>query len=162
MDYAPFYPRFPHIGANETRVLTILEGSSVNLPPGEYGLLDFYCTTFNCDCRRTFLNVVAKKTNKIQAVIAFGWESRDFYIRWFGSDDPETIDDLKGPALAAGHPQSAIAHQLLELVTELVLSDQAYVERLKRHYQMFKASLPVPSPRARPPLQKRGKDKAEK
>jgi hypothetical protein len=30
----------------------------------------------------------------------------------------------------------------LDMVTKLVLTDQDYIDRLKRHYQMFKASVP--------------------
>ena len=66
-------------------------------------------------------------------MIAYGWESRDFYVQWFGSDDPDFVTDLQGPALAIGHFQSEMAPQILDLVTKLVLSDQAYIDRLKRH-----------------------------
>jgi hypothetical protein len=45
MEFAPFYPRFPQIAAQETRVITISEQSAVALPPGEYGPLEFYCLT---------------------------------------------------------------------------------------------------------------------
>jgi hypothetical protein len=102
---------------------------------------------------------VTKDSNRVQAVISYGWESRAFYAQWFGSDDPEIIDDLKGPALAIGHVQSEMAPQILDLVTNLVLSDQAYIDRLKRHYQMFKASLPSPAPHSRRPSRKQGKVK---
>ena len=159
MEFAPFYPRFPQIAAQETRVITISENSAVDLPAGEYGLLESYCTASNCDCRRTFLNVVTKDSNRVQAVISYGWESRAFYVQWFGSDDPEIIDDLKGPALAIGHFQSEMAPRVLDLVTNLVLSDQAYIDRLKRHYQMFKASLPSPVQHSRRPSRKQGKVK---
>ena len=159
MEFASFYQRFPHIAAQETRVITIFENSAVSLPPGEYGLLEFYCTASNCDCRRTFLNVVTKDTNRVQAVISYGWESREFYARWFGSDDPEIIDDLKGPALAIGHFQSGMASEILDMVTKLVLSDQDYIDRLKRHYQMFKALKPSSAQRSRRPLRKQGKVK---
>ena len=154
MDYAPFYPRFPQIAAKETRVITVFENNSVSLPPGEYGLLESYCTAADCDCRRTFLNVVTKESNRVQAVIAYGWESRDFYIQWLGSDDPDLIADLQGPSLAIGHFQSEVAPQILDLVTKLVLSDQNYIGRLKRHYRMFKDSLSSPLQRSRRPSRK--------
>ena len=98
MEFSPSYPRFPQIVARETRVITISENSDDALPPGEYGLLESYCTASNCDCRRTSLNVVTKDSNRVQAVISYGWEIRAFYVQWFGSDDPEIIHDLKGPA----------------------------------------------------------------
>ena len=66
---------------------------------------------------------------------------------------------IKGPALAIGHFQSEMAPQILDLVTKLVLADQAYIDRLKRHYQMFKASLPSPAQHSRRPSRKQGKVK---
>lgn len=141
MDYEPFFSLFPEIAAKETRAIIISGAGSGSIPPGEYLLVESYCATLNCDCRRTFLNIVAKGSNQVLAVISYGWESRKFYVRWFGVDDPEAIADLKGPALAAGQLQSKLAPHFLELVTRLVLSDSAYVTRLKKHYQMFKSSL---------------------
>lgn len=159
MYYEPFYSRLPQVAAGETRVITICKGSSVPLPAGEYGLIESYCSALDCDCRRVFLNVISESLNEIQAVISYGWESRDFYVQWFGADDPEMIDDLKGPALAVGQSQSRRAPQLLDLVTTLVLSDPAYVDRLKRHYQMFKASLTGSPTRGQHPSRKQGKRK---
>ncbi|WP_293910844.1 hypothetical protein [Deinococcus sp.] len=144
MSYEQFYSRFPELAIAETRVITIFPDSVVPLPPGEYGLMEAYCTEPGCDCRRVFLNVVAPGKSEVQAVISYGWERRAFYVRWFGRDDPDVIRELKGPALALGQPQSALAPQILDTVKQVVLTDQAYVQRLKRHYQMFRASLPTP------------------
>lgn len=141
MYYESFYSRFPAVAAEETRVMHVYEGASVPLPPDEYGMVESYCATPGCDCRRVFLNVISKQTGETQAVISYGWESRGFYVKWFGSDDPEIIANLKGPTLASGQSQSSLAPQLLEMVTQIVLTDPAYIERLQRHYQMFKATL---------------------
>jgi hypothetical protein len=149
LSYEPFHSRFPELAAAETRVINIFEESNLRLPPGEYALVESFCNEPGCDCRRAFLNIVAKdlagtQAVMTQAVISFGWERRSFYVRWFGSNDPKMIADLKGPALAVGQPQSNLAPLLLKVVKEIVLSDSAYVERLKRHYVMFRASVAKP------------------
>jgi hypothetical protein len=141
LSYEPFHSRFPELAAKEIRVITIFKESHLRLPPGEYALIESFCNEPGCDCRRAILNVVAKDLAGMQAVISFGWERRAFYVRWFGSNDPKVIADLKGPALAAGQPQSSLAPLLLKVVKDVVLSDSAYVERLKRHYLMFRASV---------------------
>lgn len=137
MPYEPFYERFRDLAWKETRNVTIFEGHST-LPSDEYGLIELYCNDENCDCRRVMFNVASKKRNNFAAVIAYGWESVDFYRKWLRRDDPETIRELQEPVLNLMSPQSELAPALLELVRELVLKDPTYVARLKRHYQMFK------------------------
>ncbi len=149
MYYEPFYSLFPEIAAEETRSIMIFGEMSAFVPEGEYRLVDSYCATPKCDCRRTFLNVYTESGRQLLAVISYGWESRKFYVKWFGVDDRETIADLKGPSLASGQPQSDLAPHLLKLIINLVLSDPAYITRLKKHYQMFKAVIDKPTPRER-------------
>ncbi len=74
------------------------------------------------------------------AVIAYGWEDREFYVDWFGEDEPRVIDNLKGPTLNDASPQSKLAPILLERVKR-VLKDDQYVERIKRHYRLFKEKI---------------------
>jgi len=50
------------------------------------------------------------------------------------------IEMLKGPALNPTSVQAEIAPAVLEKV-ETVLEDEEYVERIKRHYEMFKESI---------------------
>lgn len=139
MDYAPFQEQFPNRAEQETRSLTVTRDTEV--PAGTYLLMELYCTDLYCDCRRVFLNVISAEENESLAVIAYGWEDRDYYEEWFGMDMPQLIDELKGPALNAASPQSEYAPVLLKTIEEQILTDDAYVERLQNHYQMFKDSI---------------------
>ncbi len=56
-------------------------------------------------------------------------------------DNPTMIREMQGPILNDGSPQSKYAPAFLRLVIEMVLSDLAYIERLKRHYQIFKETV---------------------
>jgi len=79
-------------------------------------------------------------SNRVEAVICYGWESREFYAKWVGDNDPEIIKQMQGPTLNIGH-QSKLAPAILEIVKNIIRSDQRYVKRLKRHYKMFKAHI---------------------
>jgi hypothetical protein len=141
MPYAAFHQRFQEIAKQETRLVTILRPGRWDLPPGDYLFLEMYCGKPGCDCRRVFFNVVTIPGWDTVAVIAYGWESPDFYARWFGSNDPRDIHDLKGPILNLCSPQSKHAPALLALAQESLLRDMEYIERLQRHYRMFREAI---------------------
>lgn len=154
MFYNRFYDYFPKIAQKETRTITVLE-DYYNLPRGHYGLIEMYCSDQNCDCRRVFLNVVASWSGKSEAIIAFGWESENFYAKWYGIaetdkkenskqltvDDRYAIEMLKGPCLNPSSPQGKYAELILEIVTMQALLDLNYVDRIKKHYKIFKKKL---------------------
>jgi len=135
MPYVSFHEKFPEIAATETR--TIIAINDPELPAGSYGLIEAYCDEVGCDCRRVFFNVFSEERKEIVAVIAYGWEKRKFYADWFGDNDPRIIAELQGPILNLTSHQSELAPILLDKI-KYVLKDRNYVERLKRHYRMFK------------------------
>jgi hypothetical protein len=138
MPMVPFMERFPEVGARETRSMTVTDRQ--DLPDGEYGFLEFYCDEPGCDCRRVMLDVLRPETggSKIWATISYGWESLDFYREWVGAaSDPL---EIKGPYLDPLNPQTKYSRALLNLFRFLLQSPD-YVERLKRHYQMFRDSV---------------------
>jgi hypothetical protein len=141
MPYSLFYSRFPEIAERETRTVTLFDHSGFNLPPARYSFLEMFCDEPGCDCRRAFFSVVSSLQNNILAVIAWGWEDREFYTKWLGDSDPRIINDLIGPALNLASPQSNHAPALLDLFTKVLLQDTAYIERVKRHYAMFRQEI---------------------
>ncbi len=138
MPYTPFHDYFPDIAEEETRTITVFENSPWNLPPAHYSLLEMYCDEPDCDCRRVFFYVVSSLTKESVAVIAYGWESLEFYAEWMKDDDPEIINELKGSVLNLASPQSNIAPILLDMIQKIVLEDQIYIQRIKTHYRIFR------------------------
>ena len=138
MPYVPFYEYFPEIAEKETLVLIVFDDPE--LPLAEYGLVELFCDEPGCDCRRVFFNVISSKTKKLMAVIAYGWENKRFYEKWFGGRDPQIIKELKGPSLNLASMQSKLAPVLLNRV-EHVLQDTNYVNRIKRHYEIFREAI---------------------
>ena len=138
MPMTPFVERFPVIGPAETRSLKVT--GYPDLPDGEYGFFEFYCNEAGCDCRRVMIDVLRPETgwSKIWATIGYGWESLNFYRKWGGHhSDPA---EMKGPYLDTLNPQTAYSPALLDLFRLLIQSPE-YVERLKRHYRMFRDSV---------------------
>ena len=58
-----------------------------------------------------------------------------------GDGDPSWARELKGPILNPSSPQSPIAPAVLTLFRKALLSDRAFMNRVKKHYRMFRAEL---------------------
>jgi hypothetical protein len=150
-----FLQHFPEMAERETRTVKLLQGSPSDLAPGDYSLLEMFCDEPGCDCRRVMFCVVSSRTKDVAAVVAYGWESRDFYVKWMGDDDPNVIDDLQGPVLNLASPQSKQAPAILELIETVVLQDEAYIERVKRHYALFRETVDGKRPSAKKAIKRR-------
>ena len=138
MPYVPFHDYFPEIAEKETRAIIVFDDTE--LPRGDYGLVEMFCDEPGCDCRRVFFTVFSSVTEQPEAVIAYGWENKKFYKKWYGHNDPQVINGLKGPILNDASPQSKLAPALLSHVT-YVLQDKNYVNRIKRHYKIFREEI---------------------
>jgi hypothetical protein len=142
MPFAPFFTLLPEVASRETRTAT------PSGPPGAgretFSFVEMFCNEPGCDCRRVVFYVVSedqvRKGNLDEplATITFGWEPRSFYRKWasFPLSD-EDLRELTGPALMRLAPQSDRAEEMLGYA-RLLLSDAGYVERVVRHYGMFR------------------------
>ena len=135
MMMTPFSAKFADLAWQETRTITVRGRDE--LPDGEYAFVESYCDDAGCDCRRVMLTVLGRTSgSRVWATISYGWERAEFYERWVGRAAEGA--DTKGPYLDPLNPQSRYADVLLGMF-EYVITDKAYVERLERHYWMFKA-----------------------
>ena len=155
MPYQSFHDLFPEMAEEETRTITVWsDDSDTRLPPGRYSFLEMFCNERDCDCRRVFFYVVSSFRKGPEAVIAWGWDTPEFYAKWLRDDDPQMIAELKGPGLNLASPQTELGPALLNLVHNVLLQDDAYVERVKQHYRDFRAridrkSMAGPKPKTR-------------
>ncbi|GMU23947.1 MAG: hypothetical protein AMXMBFR13_40240 [Phycisphaerae bacterium] len=141
MSFVLLYGRFPELAKRETRSVIVPPDTEGPLPPDEYGFLEMFCDEPGCDCRRVFLMVVGRNDPQCHAVIAYGWESPEFYMKWMHKANPEMAARLKGPILNPGSPETVLAPVLLHYAEHVLLRDSAYVERVKRHYELFRAQI---------------------
>lgn len=136
MGMVPFHTKFRDLAFRETR--TVVVRGYEALPDGDYGFLEFYCDEFGCDCRRVVLQVVTPDGGaKVWASINFGWERPRFYRKWM-SGNAKAAAGMAGATLDPLNPQTEHSQALLRLFRDVVLRDSGYVQRLKRHYEIFK------------------------
>ena len=113
---------------------------SSSLSAGEYAFVEFYCEDLNCDCRRVFLQVIARhQRDQVLASINYGWEKESFYRKRM-SWDPDSAREIVRGSLDPINQQSEHAEELLELFQRRVL-DEVYRLRLRRHHQLFRDEL---------------------
>ena len=137
----PFHSVLPEIAQREVRCIHLLPVPGVvpdsGLSVGEYAFVEFYCEALNCDCRRVFLEVIARHhQDQVLASINYGWEKESFYRKrmpW----DPNAPRQIVRGSLDPMNKQSKHAEELLELFQRHVLNEP-YRLRLRRHYQLFR------------------------
>jgi len=140
MPMALFSLLFPDVAQRETRTVTFSQDVE-GIAAGTYGLLESYCDEPGCDCRRVFINVARADPPGIVATIGFGWESEEFYRRRFKSGPPESAKFMAGAHLESFVRQSAVAPLFLGIFNDMIRRDPAYVDRIARHYRMYKAEV---------------------
>jgi hypothetical protein len=140
----PFHLVCSEPGLRETRCLHVLAPGEP-LPVGEYAFLEFFCEDLACDCRRVLLQVTSRAaSSEPLATINFGWESAEFYAEWMHGD-AEAGRDIALASLDPINPQSEHADHFLDYFQREMMTDDAYVARLRRHYDLFKQTLHKPS-----------------
>jgi len=90
------------------RVRTLTIAHHPEPPDGAYAMVDTYCTDLGCDCRKTMILVHLDQRHV--ATINFGWESPEFYARWYGAPPHDrTLAELQGPSTDLNSPGSGAA-----------------------------------------------------
>lgn len=141
MPYQLFHDVLPEIAERETRVLRLVRVAEAGPLEPRYSFLEMFCNEPGCDCRRVFFYVMSSDRQALETVIAWGWEPPAFYARWIRDDDAAVIAEIKGPALNRGSPHTSRAPVILSMVENILLRDEAYVDRIKRHYALFRAEI---------------------
>ncbi len=132
MSLQPYHILFPD---NNDDIMTLrLDKKLGKVPKGDYGLIEYYCTDKGCDCRCVAITVVNSKF-QTKAAIVMG----------FDLDAP-----FPGPFLDDSNPQSPFAEQLLELFTESINDNTAFLELIYRHYREVRTKVDGRKYRGRP------------
>jgi hypothetical protein len=140
----PFHSLLSELAQREVRCVHLGAPTETTpepaLPADEYIYMEFYCEDLNCDCRRVFLQVIAKgQPGKVFASISYGWEKESFYRKRMPWDPDEAKGTVQGE-LDPLNEQSEFAENFLDLFRRVVL-DEPYRLRLRRHYQLFREEL---------------------
>ena len=146
MPFRLFHDFFPEIAEKETRSV-FLPMAQGGLPAGGYAFKEMFCDEPGCDCRRAFFLVDTSFRDGVEAVIAWGWEDLEFYRAWMKYGDKAEAKHLQGPELNIGSPETSLAPHLLKLFREVLLQDVDYIERVKRHYRIFRGAVEDTGPK---------------
>ncbi len=143
MEFELLYNKLPQIAEKETRRITI--ENNINIPGGggEFAYIESFCNDKDCDCRRVMFNVTQLDIEPAvhYATIAYGWEDMKFYKEWSYGMPDYIIKMFKGPIDDPTLIQTKYSPAFLNLFKELLLPDKMYIERVKRHYFLFKLKL---------------------
>ncbi len=136
-----FIPAGELLGAT-TRVRTLTLRGAPGLPDGAYSLVDCYCIDPDCDCRKTMIQV--HLDHRFVSLIAFGWESAEYYTRWYGRNlDERTLAEMKGPSIDILSPDLVQPEAMLAFFTSICEGD--YRQHLQSQYVRFKTALHEPT-----------------
>lgn len=148
MPFQPLYERLPEVAVAETRTIYLPEEENPhNLLSGSYSFVEAFCNEISCNCRRVFFSVYyspdmeSPPGKKPLAVIGYGWDSMAFYKKWMRNNDNKMAKHLTTPILNELSYQSEYARSILKMFNDLLLKDKQYMERVKRHYRLFRAQL---------------------
>ena len=133
MPFALLYSLLPEVAKAETRCVLDREHNA------GIAFREMFCDEPGCDCRRVLFQVTpVDDGDNVLATISYGWEPDSFYREWAGFPlEDHDLEELRGPGLMRTTPQSEHAHDVLDICREL-LTDDAYRERIVRHYRMFR------------------------
>ena len=150
--FAPFSDTHRELAMRETRLLTVSR-LDVGVPPGDYLFVETFCKGKACDCRRVMFQVFDRPPGNCGdfgdqpvLIIGYGWEPSSFYQSWVG--DPEIAKAMKGPQVDPNSPLCPFGRALLELFQMTCLRSEDYLERVARHYWLFKETRGMPRPSA--------------
>ena len=124
------------------RVRTLTLAHHRELPDGDYAMVETYCTDLGCDCRKTM--ILVHRDHHHVSTINFGWESPEFYARWYGGAlDDRTLAEMKGPSIDLSSPDLVPPGAMLAFFSALL--DAHYLEHLRLQYTRFRAALATPA-----------------
>ena len=142
MPYVAFHELCPDVASRETRTITVLPAPSSASQPRNtsssrcsatsQGAIVAECS-FRCILPRKSTSWPSSPGDgKITPSTHGGWE---WTIR-------ALIREMQGPILNLASPQSENAEALLKLAQKMLLADPVYVDRIKRHYTLFRSKIP--------------------
>ncbi len=148
-----FHAVLPDLAQREVRCIHVSDEPglfpSPGLPAGEYAFAEFYCEDLNCDCRRVFIQVLARdQRDQVLASINYGWEDEAFY-RQKMSYDPEAPAQVVNASLDPLNTQSVYSADLLRIFQQQV-REESYRLRLGRHSQLCRDEIRRRQPQAPP------------
>jgi len=149
--YEQLYHILPEVAMKETRSVVFTNENHFGITPGEYGLVELYCTDAKCDCKRVCFKIMSATIQDAVATIYYGWGSLDYYTDWFNMGrntlhemdeyDQESVYNMHGFHICELSPQTEIARPMLKFLEAYIRDNEDYANRLKQHYKLVRAKV---------------------
>jgi len=118
--------------SEEMRTLCLLDPKT-NTEKMRIHIDEQYCADLDCNCQRVMLYAYDQELEQL-AVIGYGFH-----------DDAASMPGGKNPYLEPLAEQSDSAEMVLDYISQMIQSDEAYRRRLVRHYEEIKNAVSNPS-----------------
>lgn len=141
MKFSCFFDKFPDLIDSEFRNIFAMEGMYKHIPEGNYGFVELFCDTPDCDCRTAMIHIMTMEPVKLWASLRYGWEPRKFYRDWMGERN-ELTEQLPGAFIdVMSSPNNLAAEEFLSVFTNMIKNDKQYANRIETHYQMYREAI---------------------
>ena len=132
-----FFGLFPELQNSELRNYQVIDSKDTPIKEGDYLFDELFCAKKGCDCRNVGIQV---KNNNLEvfATISYGWEKPSYYMKWSDAITPELSKIMASASLCTMGEQSFLSGHFLKVFKDMIKTDKKYIERIKRHYFMFK------------------------
>ena len=142
MRFSNFFDKFPDLVDSEFRNIFAMEGMYKHIPEGNYGFVELFCDTPDCDCRTAMIHIMTvEPVVKLWAALRYGWEPRKFYRDWMGEKN-ELTEQLPGAFIdTMVSPNNLAAQEFLSVFTNMIQNDKQYANRIETHYQMYRDAI---------------------
>lgn len=121
-----FHEFFPDVAEKENRVFWSNERDPQTREP--YQIIEYYCADPKCDCNRVIIAVADREEMKEGTILSVGFA--------FDRKDPDP-----GPYIDPLNPLTLEGQSLYPLIEDMLQTDFAYIQSLKRHYEMVKRKI---------------------
>jgi hypothetical protein len=140
MRFLSFFDEFPELVKSEFRNIVVLnDGTHQYISPGNYAFLELFCPDINCDCRKVIINVISVNPTKTWAILNYGWESEDYYKKWWGKN-PLLYQPMTGVKFDPP-TNNPLKKEFLDVFQRIILHDKNYAKRIESHYFIFKEKM---------------------
>ena len=137
-----YFDHFPEKADTELRICVMFGRDSI--PDSGYIFFEFFCTNLDCDCDRVLIKVIQIDPHSTQkrevATFGYTWKTVPDELSKAIELSEEIDGKLPNPYLDPLHQQSAFAQDLMDVWEQMLQNDEAYAQRIIRHYGELRAS----------------------
>ncbi len=140
MNFERYDLLLPDDAIEESLMLEVEGENPLEIPAGQYVFIESYCAQPDCDCCLVILHVYHLASDKLMAMLRYGWRDVAFYQEQL-REETKTPAVLSGVGLVDDSMDNPASRALLRLFETVVQNKTGYVNQLQAHYYQFKEAI---------------------